>query len=90
MMGVPANEVSVALPETELLLIQGIIDCYFEEEDGLVVLYYKTDRVDHAEELVRRYTAQLQYYAKALHTITEKNVKECLIYSFHLPEVVAL
>ena len=90
MMGVPANELSASLPESEQLLIQGIIDCFFEEEEGIVILDYKTDRVDNAEELVHRYTAQLDYYAKALHTITGKKVKECLIYSFRLGTVVPL
>ena len=90
MMGVPADTLSESLPGEELLLIQGIIDCYFEEDDGLVVLDYKTDRVKSGEELVRRYAAQLDYYAKALHTITGKAVKECLVYSFHLPAVVTL
>ena len=87
-MGVAANEVSATLPETEQLLIQGIIDCYFEEADALVVLDYKTDRVKAPEELVTRYQAQLAYYAKALFTITGKPVEECLIYSFHLRDVI--
>ena len=53
----------------------GIIDVYFEEEDGLVVLDYKTDRVRTADELVRRYQSQLTYYARALSQITGKAVK---------------
>lgn len=56
--------------------MQGIIDVYFEEEDGLVVLDYKTDRVRTADELVRRYQSQLTYYARALSQITGKAVKE--------------
>lgn len=64
--------------------MQGIIDVYFEEEDGLVVLDYKTDRVRTADELVRRYQSQLTYYARALSQITGKAVKEKIIYSFAL------
>jgi ATP-dependent helicase/nuclease subunit A len=74
-------------PDTECraqLLVQGIIDVYFEEEDGLVVLDYKTDRVRTADELVRRYQSQLTYYARALSQITGKAVKEKIIYSFAL------
>ena len=52
---------------------------YFEEEDGLVVLDYKTDRVSDEKELVDKYHAQLDYYAKALEQLTEKKVKEKLI-----------
>ena len=70
--------------EGELVLVQGIIDVYFEEEDGLVVLDYKTDRVRTADELVRRYQSQLTYYARALSQITGKAVKEKIIYSFAL------
>ena len=90
MLGVPASEMDGTLPEKELLLIQGIIDCYFEEEDGLVILDYKTDRVDEAHVLRKRYAVQLAYYARALNQITKKPVKECLIYSFALDETVLL
>lgn len=43
-LGVPASELYEQKTE-EWILVQGIIDVYFEEEDGLVVLDYKTDRV---------------------------------------------
>lgn len=54
------------------MLVQGIIDVYFQEEDGLVVLDYKTDRVNRAEELTERYHAQLDYYGRALEQLTGK------------------
>lgn len=76
--------------EGELLLVQGIIDVYFEEADGLVVLDYKTDRVARAEELVERYHGQLDYYGKALEQITGKRVKEKWIYSFTLQQEIKL
>ena len=66
------------------MLVQGIIDVYFEEEDGLVVLDYKTDQVKALEELTEKYHAQLEYYAKALEQLTGKKVKEKIIYSFTL------
>ena len=66
----------------EELLVQGIIDVYFEEEDGLVVLDYKTDKIWKAKELADRYRMQLEYYAKALEAVTEKKVKQKIIYSF--------
>ena len=67
-----------------MVLVQGIIDVYFEEEDGLVVLDYKTDKVFHAQDLVVRYRAQLEYYAQALERLTGKKVKERCMYSFSL------
>jgi len=76
--------------EEEMILVQGIIDVYFEEEDGLVVLDYKTDRVQNSQELVDKYHAQLDYYAKALEQMTQKKVKEKIIYSFNLREEIFL
>lgn len=68
----------------EMTLVQGIIDVYFEEAGELVVLDYKTDKVRRPEELKERYQIQLDYYAKALHSLTGKPVKEKVIYSFTL------
>ena len=74
----------------EILLVQGIIDVYFEEPDGLTVLDYKTDQVERAQELVEKYHAQLDYYARALQQTTGKNVKEKVIYSFTLKEEITI
>ncbi len=74
--------------QTETILVQGIIDVYFEEDDGLVVLDYKTDRVRLGRELKDKYQAQLQYYARALEQLLEKPVKEKIIYSFTLKEEI--
>ena len=74
----------------ETVMIQGVIDLYFEEEDGLVLLDYKTDYVDKAETLAERYRAQLYYYRKALEAVTGKRVKESYIWSFHLRKLIAL
>jgi len=66
------------------ILIQGIIDCYFEEEDGIVLIDYKTDYLYGDENvLVERYKAQLELYKEAIERITQKVVKETFIYSFH-------
>ena len=89
-MGIDAREIYPEEPEGEKILVQGIIDAYFEEPDGLVVLDYKTDKVRRAEELTERYHAQLDYYAKALEQMTGKQVKEKMIYSFALKRVIVL
>lgn len=88
-MGMEAGVIYPGEPEGERVLIQGIIDVYFEEPGGLVVLDYKTDKVEKPEELTQRYHAQLEYYARALEQMTGKRVKEKLIYSFALKRVVA-
>lgn len=89
-LGVDARELYPREQEGEIILVQGIIDVYFEEEDGFVVLDYKTDKVRQAEELVERYHAQLDYYAKALEQMTQKKVKEKIIYSFTLGEEIVM
>lgn len=86
-MSYPASLLSSEYAGEEPVLVQGIVDVFFEEEDGLVLLDYKTDRVsqeDGEQELTRRYKAQLAYYADALGRGTGKKVKERLIYSFAL------
>ncbi|MGN1167428.1 MAG: helicase-exonuclease AddAB subunit AddA [Lachnospiraceae bacterium] len=89
-LGMDAREIYPDEEEGEMILIQGIIDIFFEEEDGLVVLDYKTDKVTKAEELVEKYHAQLDYYAKALEQMTGKKVKEKIIYSFTLEKEIIL
>ena len=71
-------------------MIQGVIDLYFEEEDGLVLLDYKTDVVNEPQELVRRYATQLRYYRKALEAVTSKTVKESYIWSFRLGKLISV
>lgn len=87
--GLPGSEFPDADPE-ETVLVQGIIDAFFYEDGEAVVVDYKTDRVARAEELVERYHAQLEYYDQALRMLTGRKVKERLIYSFKLGEVIGL
>lgn len=68
----------------EMVLIQGIADCLFYENGGWVIVDYKTDRVDTAEELADRYRAQLELYAHALEKGLGETVSGCCLYSFHL------
>ena len=87
-LGVDASEIYPEDCSGETILVQGIIDVFFEEEDGLVVLDYKTDKVKNAGELKEKYHAQLDYYAQALEQLLEKPVKEKIIYSFTLREEI--
>lgn len=76
----------------EKVLVQGIIDAYFLEEDEIILLDYKTDYVAAGEEesLVQRYKVQLMEYAGALEQLTAKRVKEKYIYSFTLGKAILL
>ena len=79
----------------EDVLVQGIIDVFWMEEDNIILLDYKTDRIKKGEELVMRYETQLRLYADALSRVfsnetVHKEAEECLLYSFHLQEVVRI
>lgn len=71
------------------VMLQGVIDCYFEEEDGLVLVDYKTDYIPDSSDFIKeRYQVQIDCYTKALERITGKNVKERYIYLFHNGEIL--
>lgn len=92
MLGVPAEEIEEVSGSEEMVLIQGIIDAYFEEDEELVLVDYKTDYVERGQgqSLAERYQVQLDYYARALEQLTGKRVREKIIYSFSLGEEIAL
>ncbi len=83
-LGIDARRLKSDFPETETVLIQGIIDVFFEEEDGIVLLDYKTDAISSMKELWNRYETQLDYYQEAVQKLSGKPVKERILYSFHL------
>ena len=74
--------------EEEMVLIQGIIDVFWVEEDGIVLLDYKTDRVDSATRLRDMYKEQMDLYAEALERIFPLPVKEKYLYSFRLNQAI--
>lgn len=83
-----ANEVNERYQSNEPVLIQGIVDAMFYEDEEIVIVDYKTDRVKSSNELVERYKIQLDYYAKAVEQITGKRVKAKIIYSVCLDEEI--
>lgn len=89
-LGVDAKEFYPDQKKGEMVLIQGIIDAYFEEDGEIIVLDYKTDRVQTEAELKDRYREQLRLYTKALEQIIRKKVKEQIIYSFTLRKEIHL
>lgn len=76
--------------ESEKVLVQGYIDCAFEEDGEWVIVDYKTDRVSEISQLVERYHSQLKMYERALFECTGKRVKETLIYSLHLSQSISI
>ncbi len=87
-MGKPAKEVLEGTDSEEMILVQGIVDAFFEEDGEIVLLDYKTDKVTSAEELAGRYRSQLKLYQEAVERALGKKVKERLLYSFRLGETV--
>ncbi len=71
------------------IIVQGAVDLCFVEDDGVVVLDFKTDRVDNMQQLVDCYGEQLNIYSTAAEKIFSKAVKERIIYSFHLNKSIS-
>ena len=86
-MGISAAEVKAEYPASETVLVQGIIDAYFEEDGRIVLVDYKTDRIKRPQELTDRYRRQMELYAQALESGTGRPVSEMLLYSFALDRV---
>lgn len=90
---IPVRDLHPDLPESvgdETVIVQGIADCVFEEDGGLVVVDYKTDRGVSLAALSERYAAQLAIYRRALEECLGIVVKETLIYSFEHEKTIAI
>lgn len=74
----------------EKIRLQGIIDCFFEQDDELILLDYKTDYVSsgNEEELKEKYKKQLDYYSDAIFKMTGKKVNQRYLYSFSLEKEI--
>lgn len=70
---------------TEEVLLQGVVDCWWEEADGVVILDYKTDRIGAGDvpERTAYYASQLRAYGEAMARIIGKPVKQRLLYFLH-------
>jgi ATP-dependent helicase/nuclease subunit A len=89
-----STEIYKELPkdyESELIAVQGIIDCFFEEDGEIVLLDYKTDYVtdDNINEIKERYKVQIELYCRALEKITGKRVKEKFVYLFYNGQIIS-
>ncbi len=90
-MGIPACEIDEEKYNSkELVVVQGIVDAWFIEDDGVIVVDYKTDSVEHIEDLEARYRSQLVYYGEAIKKITGREIKELVIYSVKFGEELVI
>ncbi len=88
---ISACELDSELPKEfadELVMVQGAVDCFFEENGEIVIVDYKTDRVSDEGQLRERYTSQLLLYRSAIEQCTEKRVKQCVLYSIALGKTI--
>ena len=85
-LGIDAHQANPEWDSEEQILVQGIIDAFFYEEEKIVLVDYKTDYVPYGgeQDLCEKYRVQLDYYAAALERMTGKKVKEKILYSFWL------
>lgn len=88
MMGISAAELDPGFPEEEMVIIQGIIDAFFIENDEVVLLDYKTDKVPDPETLIKRYKVQIELYRRAIESATGFKVKESYLYSVALKRAI--
>ncbi|MBR5896405.1 MAG: PD-(D/E)XK nuclease family protein, partial [Lachnospiraceae bacterium] len=88
--GVPASSVEEDFSEDETILVQGVIDAFFVRDGKVSVVDYKTDRVDNADELIKRYHKQLEYYGEAVSKLMGLPVDRLLIYSFALGDTIVV
>ena len=74
----------------EKVIIQGAVDLCFVENGNVVILDFKSDRVDSADGLKAAYSEQLNIYQKAVEKIFDMPVLEKIIYSFALSEEISV
>ena len=87
---ISADMIDESYPADEKVILQGIIDCYFEEDGEYVLVDYKSDYYSNIEEICEKYTMQLNLYADAIEKITKKRVKNKYLYLFFGDNVVEL
>ena len=79
-----ADSDKVSSVEGERILVQGVVDCLFVEGDEWIIVDYKTDRLSTADAFKKRYAVQLNLYKLAVEQISQRKVKEMIIYSSRL------
>lgn len=73
-------------------LLSGVIDLFFEEDNHLVLLDYKTDSVrkEDVKEHAKMYKEQINLYKTAINKAFDKEVKQSYIYFLSVGEIVEI
>lgn len=75
------------------IIVQGMIDCFFQEEDGWIIVDYKSDYFKNQKEKtekVEAYQSQIFMYRQAVEIATNQPVKEAYLYLLHSNEAVLI
>ena len=88
---ISANEI-LETKSTDEILLQGVLDCYFEENNEITIIDFKTDRItdDNFSAKTESYSSQIRTYATALSRITGKTVKNAYLYFFDTEKAVEI
>ncbi len=95
--GVSPQEVYMKnVKSNSIVLVHGIIDCFFYEETEIVLIDYKSDYIKDIndisliKEIKEKYKIQLTLYKKSIERSTGAKVKQCLLYLFSIDSFVEL
>ena len=79
-------------PTGEQVLLQGVVDCAAVEDDGIMIVDFKTDHVteETLKSLADRYRGQVEAYSRAMAQVFEKPVKDAYLYFFRLDRFVKM
>lgn len=96
-MAIASSELHERFPDDEITLAQGMIDLWFEEDNNRAVLIdFKTDYLTFStpekadDEIRRRYTTQIRYYADAIKKATGCDVSEAFIWLVRYARAVSI
>ena len=72
-------------------MLQGVVDCFWQEADEIVILDFKTDYIDGDLQIkAAHYAPQLRAYAQALSRIYGLSVRKCILYFFSAGQAVEI
>jgi len=86
---ISATEINKTLSNDEIC-VQGVIDCFFEYEDKIILVDYKTDVYNEPSEICEKYKNQLYYYEKALKIKYKDKIIQKYLYLTYKSDIICL
>ena len=85
----PANQLINTIQENKIL-IQGVADLIIIKSDEIYLIDYKTSRLKTDEDFIKKYSTQLNIYARAIEQFYKLPVSKKIIYSFYLSKLIII